>query len=61
MSDQNNYKKFLLFLAGNLILIFGIMLVLLWWQDVVILFRGAIGMIFALGGMLMLFIVSQQK
>ena len=61
MAEQNNYKKFLLFLCGNVVLVLGVMLILTWWQDVVILFRGAVGIIFALAGMLTLYILSQKK
>ena len=61
MADKNNYKKFLLFLCGNIVLILGVMLILTWWQDVVVLFRGAVGMIFALAGMIVLYILSQEK
>ncbi|HPN88581.1 MAG TPA: hypothetical protein PLH56_04505 [Candidatus Omnitrophota bacterium] len=61
MSEPNSYKRFLLFLSGIVVLILGIMLILTWWHDVVILFRGAIGMILSLAGMLILYILSQQK
>lgn len=61
MSEQNNYKKFLFFLVGNAVLILGVMLILAWWQDVVILFRGATGLVLALAGLLTLYILSQKK
>ncbi|MDP8212269.1 MAG: hypothetical protein P9X22_03130 [Candidatus Zapsychrus exili] len=58
--EKNGYKKFLMFLIGNLILIFGITLVLVWWKDVILLFKGSIGMILALAGLLMLYIMGQK-
>ena len=54
--DQNKtFKKFLLFVIGFFILIFGIMLILVWWQYVAFLFKGAVGLILALAGLLMLY------
>ena len=54
--DQNKtFKKFLLFVIGFFILILGIMLILVWWQYVAFLFKGAVGLILALAGLLMLY------
>ena len=54
--DQKNaYKKFVLFVVGFFVLILGITLVLIWWPSVVVLFKGAIGIILALAGLLMLY------
>ena len=52
-------SKNLLFLCGGVVLIIGMTLVLFWWRDVVILFRGAIGILLALGGMLLLYMVKE--
>ena len=52
---DNSNKKLILFVSGSLALIVGITLVLLWWVDVVRLFRGAGGMALALAGLLMLY------
>ncbi len=57
--QKSTYKKFLMFLIGFLILILGITLILAWWKDVVILFKGAIGMILALGGLLALYTLNK--
>ncbi len=57
--QKSTYKKFLMFLIGFFILILGITLILAWWQDVVILFKGAIGMILALGGLLALYTLNK--
>ena len=58
-NQKSTYKKFLMFLIGFFILILGITLILAWWQDVVILFKGAIGMILALGGLLALYTLNK--
>jgi len=49
-------KKFLLFVAGAGLLVLGIVLVLVWWPQVVTLFRGVAGMSLAVIGMLILFL-----
>jgi len=58
-NQKSTYKKFLMFLVGFFVLILGITLILAWWQDVVILFKGAIGMILALGGLLALYTLNK--
>ena len=61
-SDQKGtYKKFILFLVGFLILILGITLILAWWKDVVVLFKGAVGIIFALAGLFTMYAMNRQK
>ena len=57
--QRSTYKKFVLFLIGFFILILGITLVLAWWKDVVVLFRGSIGIILALGGLLALYTLNK--
>jgi uncharacterized membrane protein YqgA involved in biofilm formation len=57
--QRNTYKKFLMLVVGFFILILGVTLILAWWQDVVILFKGAIGMILALGGLLTLYTLNK--
>jgi len=52
---ENKAKKIILFLAGFVILILGISLVLFWWKDVVIFFRGILGMVIALSGLVILY------
>jgi len=58
-SQTKNYKKFVLFVAGFFVLILGITLILVWWKDVVGLFRGAIGFILALAGLFSLYAVGK--
>ena len=52
-------SKALLAVCGGVVLVFGITLVLVWWQDVASLFRGFIGMALALGGMLLLYMMKE--
>ena len=58
-SQKSAYKKFVMFLIGFLILVLGITLILVWWKDVVILFKGAIGIVLALAGLLMLYTLNK--
>ena len=48
-------KKMILTILGIIFLVSGITLILVWWPDLVSLFRGAAGMILALAGLLMLY------
>lgn len=47
------------FLAGGMLTVIGISLVLAWWQDVVILFRGVVGIVVALTGLVMMYLVKE--
>ena len=51
-------KKTLLFMAGGIVLVLGISLVLQNWVDVMIVFKGVIGIALALAGMLILFLAK---
>jgi len=57
--QKSSYKKFVLFVVGFFILILGITLILVWWMDVAVLLRGAIGIILALSGLLMLYALNK--
>ena len=59
--SENNYKKFVLFVIGFFVLVLGITLILVWWKDVVALFKGAMGVILALAGLFMLYAVNKTK
>ena len=48
-----------LFTIGTVILVFGMALILVWWSDVVIFFRGFLGVTVALGGLLILYMVKE--
>ena len=48
-------KKIIFTIAGLVSLVLGIALVLAWWPDVVSLFKGMIGIVLALAGMILLY------
>ncbi len=52
-------SKLALLICGFVFLILGITLVLVWWADVVSFFRGFIGVLIALGGLLVLYMVKE--
>jgi hypothetical protein len=52
-------KPILLFL-GSFFMVMGITLVLVWWQDVVGLFKGVFGVAVALGGLMVLYMIQEQ-
>ncbi|HOY10744.1 MAG TPA: hypothetical protein PLB05_11825 [Candidatus Omnitrophota bacterium] len=52
-------NKAALLVTGFAVLIAGIIMILVWWQDVVSLFKGAVGMGVALGGPLLLYMVKE--
>lgn len=54
-----DYKKFIKFLVGSFILVLGMTLILLWWDDVAVLARGSIGFILAGGGLLTLYVLNK--
>lgn len=47
------------FIIGSAVLVLGITLILVWRQDVVVLFRGTIGMVLALAGLVILYLVKE--
>lgn len=53
------WSKAVRFLGGMLALIAGVTLVLLWWNDVMVVFRGFIGVLIALGGLLILYLMQK--
>ena len=56
--SKNNLKKMFFFILGGAILVLGIALVLSWWVYVEIIFKGAVGVLLALAGMLILFLAK---
>ena len=52
---NNDYKKFLMAAIGGFAAILGVTLILAWWPDVVSLFRGGVGIILAVGGLLAIY------
>jgi hypothetical protein len=57
--QKDTYKSFILFTAGFFILVLGVTLILFCWKDVVVLFKGAVGIILALAGLFMLYAVNK--
>jgi len=57
---ESRYKKFVLFAAGFFVLVLGITLILVCWNDVVALFKGASGIVFALAGLFMLYAAGKS-
>lgn len=53
------FKQILIVITGVSALISGIVLILLWWPQVINLFKGVIGMILALAGLVILYIVRR--
>ena len=54
-------KKFLLFLTGSILLIVGMTLILKNWEAVVIVFKAAVGMILAVGGLVVLSFINSEQ
>lgn len=54
-------KKFLLFLAGSILLVTGMTLTLKNWDAVVIVFRAVLGMALAVGGLVVLSFFNDEK
>lgn len=52
-------KGLIYFTLGTLILISGIALILLWWPQVVALFKGGIGIMLALVGLVIMYTVRR--
>lgn len=53
------FKHIIIVIAGVCALILGIALILLWWPQVVNLFKGGIGMILALAGLVILYLAKR--
>ncbi|HLD69528.1 MAG TPA: hypothetical protein VJA17_02075 [Candidatus Omnitrophota bacterium] len=54
-------KKILLFLAGTILLVAGMTLSLKNWDAIVIVFRAFLGMVLAVGGLVVLSFINDQK
>ena len=57
--QKSTYKKFIMFVFGFFILILGTTLILAWWTDVIIFFKGTLGKILAVAGLLMLYTLNK--
>ena len=56
---RKKISKSVQFMAGGIILILGIALILTWWHDVEVLFKGGIGIAIALSGMIILYMAGK--
>ena len=52
-------NKTLLFLLGSVFLVLGIALILLWWKDVVSLFKAGGALMLTLVGLLLLYMIKE--
>ena len=57
MDQKEKFKKSVLLVGGVVSLVLGIALILAWWPHVVSLFKGVIGIVLALAGMILLYIM----
>ncbi len=57
----DGYKRFIAMLAGTFLLIAGATLILTWWLEVVILFRGMVGIVLAIAGLVILYFLTTAK
>ena len=57
---RKKISKSVQYMAGGMILILGVALILTWWQDVEILFKGSIGIVIALSGLILLSMANNK-
>jgi uncharacterized membrane protein len=63
MSEEktaNTYNKFVFVLVGVLMLLAGLTLVLVWWPDVVSIFKGVFGTVLAIAGLAVLYFQGKK-
>lgn len=56
---RKGIEKTRLMIVGSILLLAGITLVLMWWPDVLALFRGFLGMALAVGGLVVLYMIKE--
>ncbi len=59
MGNAQGANKGLLGVVGVIALVVGLTLVLVWWPDVMVLFRGILGIVLAVAGLFILYIIRQ--
>ena len=57
---ESGFKKFQTFIVGFFLLVLGITLVLSCWSEVVIFFKGIVGFILAMAGLLVLYTLNKK-
>lgn len=56
---RKGIQKTRMMIVGSILLLAGITLVLMWWNDVLALFRGFAGMALAVGGLVVLYMIKE--
>lgn len=56
--SKSGYKKFIMFVLGSFILVLGITLTLVWWDEMLMLFKGMSGFVLALAGLVLLYTIK---
>ena len=56
---KKNNNKSVRLVVGFVTLVLGVTLILAWWPDVVSLFKGLLGMVLALAGLIILYMVKE--
>ena len=59
MAHNTKTNPLVLFLIGTVIMIAGVTLILIWWNDVVQLFRGGIGILLGIVGLFILYNIKK--
>lgn len=57
---ESGFKNFRTFVVGFFLLVLGITLILSYWSQVVIFFKGIIGFILAMAGLLVLYTLNKK-
>lgn len=52
---EQEKKKFMKFVGGCVLVVAGITMILMWFEDLMTILRGGVGFLTALGGMLLLY------
>ncbi len=60
MAEKNTYKIFITYLVGFFILILGVTLALVWWEDFMGILRGFAGITLAMAGLLILYSLNKK-
>ena len=53
---MDDAKKNRIFIGGIFVLVIGVWMILAWWPDVVSFFKGFLGIVIAVGGLLMMYV-----
>ena len=59
-AERSAYKNFIIYLTGFFILIVGVTLTLIWWDDFMGILRGVVGITLAMAGLIMLYVLNKK-